>query len=515
MKHLLNKKNLITLFLIWFFATCVRSYAVSNYNFPFWFDLGRDAILSREIIEQKDFKIQGPSASGTHDTVFHGVAYYYLIGPLYSLFNGNPQYVLYAVIAFSSLGVIPIYFLTQAITKQKLAATFVGILYVFSYEFFKEATWLSNPVLASVSIPFFFLFYWQIFFENKKHLLPVLFLSLAITHQANILFLPLWGLVGIGFLLEIHSKRIKQWNLKLILTSFSIYLLGVSTILLTQIKLWKAGIFTLESLTALQQTPTLDPKISVANAYGQYYYKILESLYPSFPIISLILFFVLIYFAIKKLSQKTQQFLLILGSSPLLLLFWYTYNEYHTFFTLELLLLIVFASFLHLLTKYQAGKILIPIFLLTYIFSNIATYKLATKQRFGEYFVPQGAYLKELLQTIDYTYEEAHGEDFSISTITNPYGYNTLWAYLYNWYGKEKYGYTPYWYGPDQQGIFGGDLLVRTQSPRPTHFSIREPDQGLPTHIFAWFEQEQTAIATPSATVLYGTIDVRKHTFLD
>jgi len=80
----------------------------------------------------------------------------------------------------------------------------------------------------------------------------------------------------------------------------------------------------------------------------------------------------------------------------------------------------------------------------------------------------------------------AEGQPFSISSVTNPYLYNTTWAYLYDWYGKKKYGYVPVWYGNEQAGIFGEELLVRVEAPLSSHFNIKEPDPG----VFDWMRKE-------------------------
>lgn len=510
MKKLANNQILM-ISLFWIASVFLRIGAVSNYNFPFWFDSGRDAIISREIIENGDLKIQGPSASGTNDTVFHGVLYYYVIGPLYTLFGGDPQLVLNVIIAIASLGIVPLYLLALRITKSERVANLTGVLYVFSYEVFKGVTWFSNPVITTLSLPLFYYLYWLIFFEKKRHLLPWLLLTLAITHQAGILYAPWWGLVLIGFLLDYRNNELRKWNLKTIFISASVYLLGISTMILTQVKLWVAGIFALSSLPKLSVRTYNDPALAIDMVYEQYFSKVLKSITPTLPVISLFVFIGIVYFISKKCADKTKLFLLLTVGAPLLLLSWHYRLAYHTLITVELFIILAFAMIVTYLLKMKTGKFLAIALLIIYAVSNFSEYSIANRNKVPEYFVPQGAYLRDLLDAIDYSYTEAKGEEFSISTITNPYGYNTLWAYLYSWYGMQKYNYLPDWYGPNQQGIFGGDLLKQVSIPHANHFSIREPDQGIPSHMFVWFELEQNGIATPSAVRKFGSIDIRKH----
>jgi len=508
---MIKKKHIILAIIFWLFGSIWRMYGTSNFNFPYWFDLGRDAIVSREIIENRDIKIQGPTASGTNDTIFHGVLYYYIIGPLYTVFSGNPQYVMYGVILISSLGVIPFYFLILSMTKKESIANLVGLMAIFSHEFYEAATWLSNPVIAVFSLPLFFYLFWLIFFEGKRKLLPWLLLTLAITHQAAILFAPWWGLVLIGFLLEYQKNNLKRWKIKTLVYSAGVYFLGVLTMILTQLKLWKVGIFSLKALSSFSQRGFFNPKEPVSVITGQYYSKILQAIYPSLPVVSIIVFIILLIFAYKYLNEKIKAFLLIAFASPLLLFSWHYRVAYHSLMTIELFLIFMLACLCDFLWAKKAGKIIAVALILIFFVSNISIWHKVRTLKVAEYFVPQGAYLTDLLDAVDYTYQEAAGDAFSISTITNPYGYNTLWSYLYSWYGQEKYGYLPHWYGMDQTGMFGDNLLSRVNRPDALHFSIREPDQGMPQHIYDWFELEQNAVATPSAKVLFGSLDVRKH----
>jgi hypothetical protein len=507
-----QKYNPIILALFfWLISSLLRIGVTSDYNFPYWFDSGRDAILSREILEKPDFKIQGPSASGTNDTIFHGVLFFYIIGPLYTLFQGDPQFVLYGIILISSFGVVPFYLLALRLTKNPIVANVSGLLYVFSFEVFKGATWFSNPVIAVVSLPLFYYLYWLIFSEGKRSLLPWLLLLLAITHQAGILYAPWWGLIILGFIYEYINSNLKKWKVKTIIYSLVAYLLGISSMILTQLKLMKAGIFSLASLPSLSVRTYGDPALAVEMVFEQYYSKILKSITPTLPVISLFIFVGILYFAHKKIAGKAKLFLITVFSAPLLLLGWHYRIAYHTLLTVELVIILTLAMIVTHLWKQKLGKLLASVLLVLFVMSNASEYSLSMQNKSGEYFVPQGSYLKDLVNAIDYSYKEADGKEFSISTITNPYGYNTLWAYLYSWYGMKKYNYLPDWYGPDQTGIFGGDILSRVSDPHAIHFSIREPDKGIPSHMFDWFELEQNSIATPSAINTFGTIDIRKH----
>ncbi|MGH7246106.1 MAG: hypothetical protein ACREGI_04185, partial [Candidatus Levyibacteriota bacterium] len=79
-------------------------------------------------------------------------------------------------------------------------------------------------------------------------------------------------------------------------------------------------------------------------------------------------------------------------------------------------------------------------------------------------------------QVIDYTYQQAMGKPFSICTVSNPLFSNTLWGYLYNWYGKNTYHYVPFWAGQKQVET---SILPYDTNHTAIRFLIVEPLDGI------------------------------------
>jgi hypothetical protein len=52
-----NSLTICILVILFLLTASIRILVTKNGNFPFWFDVGRDAIISREIIEKKDLKL--------------------------------------------------------------------------------------------------------------------------------------------------------------------------------------------------------------------------------------------------------------------------------------------------------------------------------------------------------------------------------------------------------------------------------------------------------------------------
>ena len=122
----------------------------------------------------------------------------------------------------------------------------------------------------------------------------------------------------------------------------------------------------------------------------------------------------------------------------------------------------------------------------------------------------QGTNLAHQLSLIDYTYLKANKEDFTFSAFTNPNGYYITWAYLYDWYGQEKYGYKPTFVGPDQTGLFGEELLLRDDVSRAKiHFTITEPNlDTLSIKVKDPFIAEQDRLAPVVEKKMFGSTKV-------
>lgn len=97
-----------------------RFFLIKDGNFIFFYDQGRDAILAREIYQDHDLKIQGPTASGSSDTLFHNVFYYYLLALLYWAFAGNPQLVSYGLFSLSIIFLLINFFVLVNYRQTKI-----------------------------------------------------------------------------------------------------------------------------------------------------------------------------------------------------------------------------------------------------------------------------------------------------------------------------------------------------------------------------------------------------------
>lgn len=116
------------------------------------------------------------------------------------------------------------------------------------------------------------------------------------------------------------------------------------------------------------------------------------------------------------------------------------------------------------------------------------------------------------INVINYTYGSAAKKPFSICTLSNPLFINQLWSTAYKISGEKRFGYLPYWSGPEQN--ISKTFLQPDKAHVSTRYLILEPSNQLPSHakkatIFE--EDKRTRIVEIKQ---FGQITVQKRVFL-
>jgi hypothetical protein len=286
----------------------------------------------------------------------------------------------------------------------------------------------------------------------------------------------------------------------------------------TQLKLSRAGIFTPSSLVTSLSGSDKNSVYSIESSVGVLYLfveKMSKSFIPLLPLASVLLFGFSLFQLFKNLTPQ-KVFIGLWLFAPFALLVLQTREAQHLFLTSEIALYVIFSFGIRqfVLNRLKA-KYLYVIGLSTVFILGLSQLVFATSQkenRINDFTLQTGMFLDEELAAIDWTYEQAQYKPFSIATYTAPYAYNTLWSYLYDWYGREKYGYVPGFFGMKQDGIFAGELLPHTTQPESVHFVFLEPNVGAPELIKQNFELEQQAVSTFSGQQYFGTLHVIQRT---
>ena len=490
-----------SIFFIFLLAVLLRLFFLKDNNVFFYFDQARDAVISQSIILEKDIKIQGPSVSGTGDSVYHGVLYYYLIAPFYVLAKGNPLMVSAVLAIIGSLSVFIVYQIGKEVFASRKVALLAAFLSAVSAVLIDQHIWLSNPQLSSLFIPLFYLYLWRIFFAEKRSKklkdYLILALSLALALQAALQSVVLGGsLVLACIYLAGKEKTLKIFSFKELLLMAATFFLGISSMILTEILMFKRGILSFDSLRLGEHSASFSFS-GIFKIIEKYWDLLGLYLVPEASVILLIIVLLPILFYLFKAEKKQLIYLAIFFLAPLWLLLWHYRDPKHSFIGLETVLYLVLAAGLvKFWEKALFYKILVAIVITIFTYSQFNQLSLWNEQRAQNFGIQKGALLKEELALIEQTYQMADGREFSFSTLTSPYAINTTWSYLYDWQGK-KYGAEPIFVGMPQAGYPGEFLLEESNQASEVHFTIIESDTTLSDEAIEEFCLEQDKLAGP------------------
>ena len=467
----------------------------------FAYDQARDAFTVQEILGGH-FKILGPPVSGIPG-LFHGVLYYYVISPAYYFSHGNPVPVAYYLSFIGSLGVFAVYFLTFLITKNKTPSLIAALFFAFSYEASQYADFLSNASMGMWFVPLIYigLFLWI----NKKYswapLLTGLVLGLSIQSEVALSY----HFIPIILWLSIYKKNIKPFHIVQFVFAL---LIGVFPMIIAEVK------FGFKSFQAAAYILSVKDEITGSKNLSDYLVTFLDqsgktfanTLFPINIVFGGLMGFIAVIISLKNRLASSSFLSSYIFAYSLVLPFG-GWNIRHILVGVAPAVAILTAI---LIWKY-CSKNLFLLSLIILIICSANVYKITKENKNGQTIFPlqPDLILSNEMQAVDYTYQKSGSGTFSISTLTSPLFVNTLWSYIYNWYGKPKYGYLPTWYGRDQVGQLGNNLS-KASGEEKKHFFIREPTYGIPELWVNYAKGDQDAISVLLSESHYGEILVQE-----
>ena len=461
------------LLVIFFLALGLRlGFVLNGYNIPFDYDQVEDIYLTKRIVVDHDLPIIGRAIYG-NPNIHHGVVFFYFNIIPYVLFGGSALAIVYWICFASSLVVVVLYFFSYILFENKFIAFLTALLAAVSYEMVQYSVWISSTTLSVLTVPLCFLFLSLYLLRGKEFALPLSCVFLGLSIQSQLSFVYLIPVVSLSV---IFGKR----SMKYIFLSALLFLLSVSTMIVTELKLSFGGIRAFMhfsdtfSGTSVSHWERLD-----------YYYDDLVKMY------SLGLMggnrrfgewiFLLVVFVMglgllhsSKNNRRGVYFLfLILFSSAFMLLIGYHRKPWFLVGT-------VFA--VPVTTSYLLGKIkpaflVIPILIIVAIFNirYIAKESLIGTNYFA---LEKSSLLSSQLEVVDFTYLESAGEPFAFNATTYPLYHNALWEYHYSWYGMNMYGYVPGWMGGDQ--VYPYKVLPKATENEKMFFVIVDNTYRIP-----------------------------------
>lgn len=439
----------------------------------FFYDQARDALSAMEIFQEDPIKIIGPTSDfqGLH----HGPLYWYLIGPIYHITNGNVWIVRFFLVLINIVTIFFVYDLARLLFKNTKIALLAGFLFAISFEATQYARWLSNPGPALLTSTVSF---WSLYklIKGKSWALITLLVSWGLSIQFQLFMLYQITVFAIIWI-SLKGLKLPKASLKTYVFAILGFLLTVSTYIAAELKF---NFQSTKALTTFFKTQTLFGE-SFIPMFETYLERLVNTFFYNFWGVNLfvagiatIATFYLAFKHIEKGKQKVEMLFLILWVfSPIIINLFTGPNA--TYITLGTLVgAAILTSFL--LYKLKSKSRFLFFFLsFLVIVGNLNL--ILTKNKEGEvlFTVQKQMILGDELKIIDWIYSEAEGRPFKLNTITSPLFINTTWAHLFSWYGKEIYGHMPIWWGEPQVDVPGADIAFADESRTDLHFLIIEP----------------------------------------
>ena len=465
------------LIIIFVIAIIFRFYSFKE-SIYFSFDQARDSYISQEIYLKGNLKFIGPPISGNIG-LFHGVLFWYLLGPLNLLLNGNPLLVSIIFRIINALGIFLVFAIAKNIFNSK-TGLLSALFFAVSFEESQYSIFVSNPSLAVLAI--LLIFYaasWLLNKDKKEKWSPLLmFIGASLATQFNLMYIYTFVLVFIILILfKNETKKIKfKYYFYAFLSTFFI----LSTYILTEIK-YKFRSIKLAFSLFQQNFGILNPNESKYSLFLRKYLVMFQDnilgLIEKKTIIIIIVSIITVWLLLKAKKDKKYSLLSIWIFGWIILMFLGGHLAYYTNAGLSVGVLILVSVILEKLFKFNKSLAIILVILI--VLGNLKQIKYQSPKSLLVEFAPQvNMKLSDEYKIIDEMYRQANGNGFTVRLTGIPYKIQTVWAYLFNFYGEKKYGYLPFWETGNTLG-FPGNLPTPQSGTTCIRFRVVEPANGL------------------------------------
>lgn len=488
-------------------TACILVAAVITFRFlifqtTFGYDMARDAFHAYDILFNQNIKILGP---GTDiPGLNHGVLWFYALVIPYFIAGQDPQI---AVIFFYILAMATVPFvwlLAIKLFNSRRVAFVSAVLYSFSPLVIPLASWMSNPILCLYFTPPLLLLIHSFINRQtgkKSFFIGILYGVLIQSQLANLLLLP-----TIIFYILIFKVRVKLKHLLF----FSLGLLiALSSFILVEANFGGRGVSALFNYLSSGHGGQI-PDVFFFLSKVRQFFELTVFPYPNYVSTLLILVALAGLIHSFKKAKKSLTFILIwLSNLAFFSLFDTGVSHSYFVFIPSIAVGIILVSYL--LSSFFKNKLILSIVVMVLILSSVYKVEGWLKDDFSPAAIQRSNTVRVYKQVVDYTYTMSGGEPFIINTVTNPLFINTPWEYLYEFYGKRKYGYAPFFGGRSQTGY------QHTLENRPFgtkyRYLIVESTIGIPEIYVtkALYEEDKTSDLVEE--VKFGYVVVQRRVF--
>jgi hypothetical protein len=480
------KKTPIFILLLICLAFFLRARYLST-DLLFHRDQGLHSLSIWNIWHEKKLSLLGHPSDV--DGLIHAPIYYWLMLPVYVLSGGNPVAASLFQIIMEVLSLPFLYLAIKKLFNQRTALLTL-LIYSISYGGIGLSRWLVNvtPILPLTNLLLYFLAC-----RHKKGSKPY---SIFITSLVVGIITQLNAAVGV-FLLPLlfwfHRSRLNIKTLCLIMAGFLLPALPLlifelrHSFVVTKAILSFSGQGTGLSLTVF--TTNLKVLLVEINKIVSYPHTYISSFLFIFGLLKIrklkqskfIYAFLLIPLLGLSLFQRGAIGFFLVSLMPLALaVSVYGLQSITKLATYPLLVLVLGLNLVQLPNVYKPNNALTPIGN-----ANIIT-------------------LQDRKNIIDFMYQKANGEPFSVWFYTIPYFQEEVWDYMFKYYANPKYGYLP----EKTSGFSLNDLKTSKH-----FFSVYEKDEDQPTKLESWHQETVKNFGDSTSSYTSGGLHASLHTW--
>ncbi len=444
-------RNLLTTIFALFiaFIFCLsRSAELLSRNFVFVLDQGRDYVAVSDLVLNKKLTLIGSEIGGGYagiNGIFQGPLHYYLLSIFYILFQGDPYGGLVYMFVFALLALVASFFVAKIIFKNTFVSLVTALLVALSPPIVSQAKFSWNPHPVSFFILLSFLFIYLSYKKNKKYIFLSGFLSASTYNFEIATTVPLLLSLVIYSIFILKLKKLKEYA-----ALFGGILIAFLPFLLFEIRhkfLALSGFF---SYITSSNHDANQGYFLINNHLEKFIYNF-GNTFSSPELIPTNIFLVVfaasfIYLAWNEKRQEVKKiisFFLILVASTIFVIS-FLRNTVFMYYLYHLNLVYIFSFGYILYAALQQKKFAI-LFLFTAILALFSYQALILGFKdFRNDYYDYGGYhkVKGEKEAVDYIYRDANGKKFGLFVYT-PGVFTYQYDYLFQWYGKKKYGYLP------------------------------------------------------------------------
>lgn len=458
----------ISLLLLITLSLIPRATEVTNKNYVFGFDQGRDYLDVQKIVDKGKLTLIGTeigAGAAGFKFIFHGPGYYYLLTIPYLLFRGDPYggVVLMFILGIASLGLA---FFAGNKIFGKNGGLYLTLLLAISPPLISQSRFIWNSYPATF---FIILVYYFIYRSGKDYKFIFLagFFSAFIYNFELGMAVPL--VISIIFFAVFILKIKKIRDYFILMVSFFIGFLPMFVFESRHGFLGLKGIlnYLLFNKNGKSLLSFFQDDFGHANAFMFNFRDAFPQLNFDFAVIGLgaILGISLFILLKRETVVEVKNFLIYIISLPFITYFVFSFlkNSVWQHYLNHLLIGYLFMFTYVLISACKKGIILkyfFAFFLIIFLYKGAINAKNTFFQDYSNYY-GGSAKIKGKTDALDYIYKDAKGEKFGLFVFAPPI-YTYPFDYLRVWYGQNKYNYQPH---SEKKGLFY--LIIEKDGERP------------------------------------------------